>query len=249
MSDGGSMIIIVLVGVLVVLLAFWVDKEWKKKHAAPSPSPSTKSPNSQQQLAQTQAQPRASAAANVHQRQVAAQQGQAPQAVAAAGADWGPLDSLDTAFSAPFRENTRPCLLGTAAPNSMDALFSGTPFTNSANNDPTLALAAQQPARLANLRPQSWNGEASTAAGVDTWAPLVMNKQGYDKFVKASGDFRYAVSDRHIPSYGKGYVKNDAGIRPAPRTVINPNAQVMFNDSENRMDTIYALTGRYPTNA
>lgn len=255
MAEMGTVITIIVAGVVVVFLAIWADKEWKKKHASPSPSPSA--PNTQayhqQLMMQQQQQQRASIAASAHLRQMTSQQTQPTPPVAAAGEDWGPSDTLNTAFSSPYREDTRPCLLGGggASPtsNNMDALFSGTPFTNSAANDPALALSAQQPARLANLMPQSWNGEATKAAGIDNWAPNVMNKQGYDKFVKASGDFRYAVSDRHIPTYGKGYVKNDAGLRPAPRTVINPNAQVMFNDSENRMDTIYALTGRYPTNA
>jgi len=131
--------------------------------------------------------------------------------------------------------------------DNFDQLFAGAPFADVTVNDPTQQMAANQMTAISKLMPSNWDSQTAQAAGVDQWAPNVMNKQGYDKFVKASGDFRYAMIDRPLNTWGKGGIQMDKGWRPAPRIVMDPNESVPFNDSTQRLDIMYNMTGQYPS--
>ena len=135
--------------------------------------------------------------------------------------------------------------------DSIQNLFNGSPFTDTMANDPTQLMAANQMSSVARLMPSNWDSQTTQisqmVAGTENWSPYVMNKQGHDQFVRASGEMRNAIIDRPVNPWGKGGMQLDKFFRPPVRVVVDPNAVTPFNDSEYRLDTIYNLTGQYPT--
>lgn len=256
-----SIILLVALGVLVFMFATGSLTCKKKNPDAPAPSPSSfeeyspysyaqnsgpqydsRGPHVHRAQSASEIRARNSAAAEIHAQHKASVEASLPvettQIVSAA-----PKETINTIFNTAFAPEA-PCTT-TSSSEGMTSLFSGTPFDGGRNDDITQVFSNQQPTKLANLMPASFSSNEPKVVSSDNFSSVI-NKQGFDKFVKASGDMRFGMIDRvPNPTGLKGVVRDD--IRPPPRITINPNTQIMFNDSEQRIDAIIALTGRAPS--